>query len=202
MTRFFNRFFNNPIIAGAVLVGVTYTGYRWWFENGEWGWFVAWLLVSIRTYNAIEACRREAEFNDYETGKPPLYVRLFGHPTIAWPVFVPGLFIATFGTYEANRLGELPSGGVLLAVVGMFLVPSLIVIRWFAIRQSWMTRNHKTDERPVDPLKPKSVPVAAIVTPAVSLGAPAIPDAMQRLPASLLELVRDGAQATRATMRT
>lgn len=202
MTRFVNLVLNNPFIAGAVLVGVTYTGYYWWFENGEWGWFVAWLLLSIRTYNAIEANRREAEFNDYETGKPPFYVRLFGHPAIAWPVFVPGVFFATYGTYEANRLGELASGGVFLAVVGVFLVPSLIVIRWFSIRQSWVTRNHKTVERPAEPLKPKSVPVAAIVTPAVSLGAPAIPEAMQRLPASLLELVRDGAQATRATMRT
>jgi hypothetical protein len=136
MTRFFNRVFDNPIIVAAVLVGVTYTGYNWWFANGEWGWFAAWVLVSIRTYNAIEAQRKEAEFNDYEIEKLRWYARFFGHPLIALPIVFFGLFVAIYGGYQRHFVNHGLFDGAALFEIMLFVVPVLLCLRWVEIRQA------------------------------------------------------------------
>jgi hypothetical protein len=201
MTRFFNQVFSNPVIAGAVFVAVAYTGYDWWFQNGGWGWFAVWAFVGIRTANAIEAVREEAAFHDYESEPLELPARFFGHPLIAWPVFLIGMWFTLVGSYQVHIVGRAVFDGAALFAVGFFSVPALLCLYWWEKRRAWRRLHRKPVSQAVETTKPKTVPVATIVKPTVLLGAPAIPEAMQRLPSSLLELVREGANATRATMR-
>lgn len=201
MNYFVNRFLSNPTVVTVVFVGAGFTGYDWWYRNGEGALFFVWAIAASFCINSLDQREDWKRFFGDDPDRLPLYIKVLGYPLLASPmIFIFG-GLAMLCLYAVLFGKNVPIDANFLIVFGMFAAPAMQFLRWYGIRRKWYR-----DRRPIEVASgelphPKTVPFAAVVAPTVALGSPAIPEAMQRLPSSLLVLVREGAIATRGSMR-
>ena len=162
-------------------MGLTFLyGFYLFLTTGELSfWAVGFLILAVASYS-VEARLSRA------TTPPGWKRRILGHPLIAWPMIaLLGLLWALIVCY-AFLVKGLPSPEISLVLVALSW-PIAYFVQLVQERKTW--RN--PSDAPVADDVPR-VPLALSLPPAAQPHAASIPEAMQRLPEPLLQLVRSG----------
>lgn len=190
-----DKIIGHPVFFGGLILAMIKSGHAWWFEDAHWGWFAFFWCAASASASALDDIQKTRRRTvSHPDSKPPLRVRFFGHPLIAWPVIcviAPFLITLCLQAYEQQELWQ-PH---VLILLWMFLSPIIIFLGWNHRRRAW-----KLGMRAVVVLKDRlikttpvpSVPIASVIIPTIAVSPPDISHAMQRLPPALLALIREG----------
>lgn len=200
--RYVDKIIGDPIAFAWAVLGLGYAGHTVYRTGEGWLWVGIWFFLLATVSAAQQRIEERRELPRLNWEKPHLIVRIVGHPFVAWlPLFLVGLVLSA----EFYRTVRTPAfDGYFLIGFGILATPWLIVLRCTVARCQWKwSRIDETMAELTQAAKEAGrsvIPQAEIVAPKTALVLPGIPEAMRRLPPSLLELVQAGAQEARREM--